>query len=240
MPSTLYSQLPRLARPHPSTPSLQNPKSFEDLEIEKIEAYHGLKSFHEVIELKVDTGQPEQTPIIMKRETFMDGTRYHVIEDADAAGKIETIGDGKFYYFIDHTKKTFNRGPADGAPFDAKANLLKAESHAFNLNIDSGMPFQVASDPAPIIESISTVKEGKTELRKVVATATSAKGNKLTIVQWFLPDRWILDRATVKEETKNSPMSAEVTVTVLDFDAKFKTNEFTFDPSHLKGYREAE
>jgi hypothetical protein len=216
----------------------QTPKTFEDLEIEKLKAYHGLKTFHEVLDLKVDSGQPNETPVVLKRETFMDGDRFHVIENADAAGRIEALFDGKIHYLIYHPNKTLTKTLDDGKPFDFKANLLTAGFHVFNMNVNSGMPFQIAADPQPQIQSIETVTEGKKDFRKVVAITSSTRGNQIRITEWFLPDRWILDHATVREETRDSPMSADLTVKTLEFDATPDPKEFVFDQATLKGYKQ--
>jgi hypothetical protein len=68
----------------------QAPKTFEALEIEKINAYHGLKGYRE--ELEVRLGVDESATIL--RMVELDGGRSHAIMSAPDGGRVESFNDG--------------------------------------------------------------------------------------------------------------------------------------------------
>src|SRR5207237_6947943 len=119
----------------------------------------------------------------------------------------EALCDGKLGWSIDHNRKVYFEGKASFPDvFDAKAARVTTPPDSFNFSFTSYQPIQFVLDPPLEIKSIETVKEGTETLRKVVASKTKANGSTLTIVQWFLPDKWILRKFTLDGQGAGRPI----------------------------------
>ena len=215
----------------------QAPASFEELEIDKLAAYHGLKSFHETMDVS-STINGSTTKV--KRDTIMDGDKLHVVLSDSGGPKIEQICDGTNCWFIFRPKRIYFEEKADPTPFDPKAHLLKTDPDTGSMNLNFGIPLQFAHDPAPTIASCELVQAGREKLMKVVALATGTEGRKMTITQWFLPDRWILKRATMIGEGKDGPISIAAEVSRLDFKAVIGPRDFLLDRTVEQSFQKAD
>lgn len=215
--------------------AIQAPKSFEDLEIEKIKAYHGLKGFREEfkIELKGDDSS------YVTRSVELDAGRFRAVIVMPEGQKMEDLFDGITNRIIMHESKTYFDVPFDKSrPFDPKDYLAKTEGESLKFSFASaGTPIQFACDPPLVIKSIETVQEGSARLRRVIATSAGKSGRTLTITQWFLPDKWLLKRFKIEGVGQSGPIHVEGTAVKLDLDAKFDAKHFTLDPATISGYK---
>jgi hypothetical protein len=219
----------------------QAPKTFKQLELAKIVAFHELKSVHLEEMLTTENGGAATPGGASRTSIFQEGNRVHWLFSAPDGTRVEALDDGLTTWLIFHHRKEYwvmsdNKLPA----FKAEQKLIEAPPGQFKFNPMGTGPFQFASNPPPEIESIaSAVLDGET-LRKVVASVTSAKGNRLTVTQYFVPDRWVAKRAevTIVGPSTNVRMSARLTT--LDFHPAFTHGEFQFDPSKVKGYERHE
>jgi len=210
-----------------------DPKTFEDFELAKLVAYHGLKNF--TSDMRITMSAAGQTSDLRLINRF-DGEMFHSKVMTGEGASLEVGADGKRMWAIFPSDKAYFEGPIEaGKPYDAKAHLLKVEKESFRFNFGTEVQVQFSCDPPFKIKSISTVKEGTTTLREVVASVTNAKGHTLNLTQWFLPDRWILKRFSMKGQTE-----AGVTVfkgeAALSLNAKFTPDEFKLDRASVIGF----
>ena len=213
----------------------QTPKTFEDLELEKIKAYHAQKTFSEELELKSTDENGKVYKVL--RTTLMDGDRSHIVAHLPDHSVVESFDDGKNSCVIMYSKKLYLTSTSTGAAFDPKSALIKADPDHGNMALNGELPYLIATNPTPEIKSIETVHENGETLRKVEASATNSVGHTTKITEWFLPDLWILKHAIVEGIGKDGPFKDELTVSKLDFHAKVREVDFAFDPSKVQGFQ---
>jgi len=210
-----------------------DPTTFQDFEIAKLAAYHGLRNFTSDMRITMSAeGQTSELRLINR----FDGEKYHSKVVTGEGASIEVGGDGKKMWAIFPGDKAYFEGPAEPVkPYVPKAHLLKVEKENFRFNFGTEVQVQFSCDPPFKIKSISTVKEGTTTLREVVASVTNAKGHTLNVTQWFLPDRWILKRFLLKGQTEAGATTFRGEAT-LNLNARFTSDEFKLDHGLVLGY----
>lgn len=214
--------------------SSTTPKTFEDLELDKITAYHNLKDFREEMDIEVGDAK-------IHRTTMMDGDRSHIICTLSDGTKMESVCDGIVGWAILHSQKQYFERKIDrNATFDPKQFLLKTVPDSFNFNFNGGQPVQFALSPAFEITSVETIKDDGETLRKVVATSKKPNGHYLTLTQWFLPDRWLVKRFTIDGVGNDGPIRGRGEATKLRFDAKYTSPDFALDSTLIQGYQKVE
>jgi len=207
--------------------------TFEELEIDKIKAYFELKAFHE--ELEVTDVEAAKTYLVT-RSTKMDGLRSHST-GGTGTSKVESVCDGKTSWLIFTSQASYYESKIDQtAAFDPKTWLLKADADGFNFAMNTTEPVQFACHLPLKVVSVEVVKEGAQNLRKVVASATNSKGIKLTITQWFLPDKWLVKRFSV-DTGPTGPINMKGVMTTLDLHATFPATEFNLDPKMVEHFQ---
>jgi hypothetical protein len=209
------------------------PKTFEELEIAKLSAYHDVKAFQSVMDLSVTTAGNVAT---MHVRAMRDGERsYQVVTRSDGA-PLESGSDGKNVWGIYPDQKVYTEHPADSfAAFDPKASLLAATSNNFKFNFGSDTQMQFASDPAFFLQSIEPVAVDGVKLRKAVASIVNKDGNTIVLTQWFLADKWLLKRFIVTGYSDNGAFAMKGDLT-LNQSATIDDKLFTLDPSKVQGY----
>ena len=216
--------------------TLQTPKTFQDIEIAKIMAFHGLVKFKMDLTVSFDIGTSKAVTNV---ETILDGNHRHVKISLPDSTRMEYVDNGSTIWFINHSLKSYVETKyVPEASFDPKANLLKVAPLRFDFNFSSDQPVQFASDPPPIVQSISIVRDGGSTLRKVVASCTSKKGHKITITQWFLPNRWIVKRFEVVGQSDSGPFTGKGEAKI-DFNSPPRPREFE-PPKDVSTYKKVE
>jgi hypothetical protein len=204
--------------------------TFEELELNKIKTYNSLKNFHE--ELTVTSVQNGKT-YQFARSTWIDGARSHSYLDM-GTGKVESVCDGKTDWIIVPSQGSYYETKLNPpSKFDPKAWLLKADADGFNFTMSTEEPVKFACHLPFNVVSLDTVKEGGQALRKVVLSVTNSEGTKLTITQWFLPDRWLLKRFDVNTGP-DGPINMKGEMTTLDLHASAPADEFKLDPKKVE------
>jgi hypothetical protein len=211
----------------------QKQVTFEDVELEKIKAYHDLKAFHEELEIDITTNGEVS---ILRRSTFLDGEKAHSILITPQQTKDESFSDGEKQWTIARAEKQFWEIKTDNnSKFDPKSELIKAIPNAFNFLCNWGRPVQFQPDPPPTLVSDEIVEVAKESLRRVKFMTTSPTGI-ITITQWFQPDKWILKQFLVEMSNNDASVTMRRTETVQDFKPSIPPTEFTFDPKLVAGY----
>ena len=165
----------------------QAPKTFEDFELAKIKAYHGIQTFRE--ELDVDLKMGEQGFTLL-RTSALDGPKQHCTMNLSNPGRFEFISDGTTSWAIGYPEKQYSITKLDPTEkFDPKAALTKVEADSFFFNFNAGSPTQFACEPEPTLVSNESVQDGTGTARRVVFKSTSRKGKHANhSPQWFEPD----------------------------------------------------
>jgi hypothetical protein len=220
--------------------SAQTPKTIRDLESAKVEAIRGIKSFR--LEMNSITVFSLDTKSVSSHVTMLrDGDRFRI--NRQVAGVTEEdVNDGQTMWSIfSAPKKIYREYPDDAShmagpmkhPTRAKPQSWYLDFDWFQARFDSDTPLK--------IKSIEDVHEGTSTLRKVIAS-DEAKGKPatMTLIQWFLPDKWILKRFYLNGHNENGPFMCQGEVTVLDFNAKITPRDFALDPSMIKGFRKVQ
>lgn len=212
---------------------IQAPKTLEDLDLLKIKAYQALKTYRDVLTIEIETSKLTKT-------TLKDGVRFHSNLSLPDGSKMESYNNGSMSWVILHAQKTYVESKvAQSLEFDPKSHLLKAEEGSLQFKFEDNRPVQFATTPSLPITLSDTVKEGNKELRRFVTSGTGKSGKKLTITQYFLPDRWIVVRFMVEGEGESGPTLAKGEVTEQDFKAKVSDSLFKPDLKKLEGYSKA-
>ena len=213
----------------------QVPKTFEDLEIEKIKAYHGLTAFRETMRITLSA---DASPDAIVRLIELDGKRQRGVFMLPGGAKMETVCDGATNRSFLHEAKAYADVAVDKKQaFIPKDLLAKADAESVQFEFTAGgQPVLMACDPQFKLQSVTTVKEGAEQLRKAISFATKEPGRTLTLTQWFLADRWILKRFNIEGQGKEGPVCIEG-VAKLEFDVKFRPLHFAMDPKAIEGYQ---
>jgi len=215
--------------------SVALPETFDALEIAKITATHGIKHFRSVTNISGVTGQG-----VIKVTDVEDGGRSHVTIKFPDGSNMEIIDDGSTVWsIVDQAKQYSEAKRIQTDTFDPKEMLLKSHASVkFNFTYEGQMQF--AADPQFVLAGIEKVQEAGASLRKAVATATSAKGNKVTITEWFMPDKWIMKRFSLVGQGESGSVSVKGEVSSIDFEATPLPGEFALDPARISGYTKQE
>jgi hypothetical protein len=210
------------------------PKTFEDLEIAKIEALHGIKTFRWQMTVSLHS---EGKDYSMKATMLRDGARGESDSSMPNVLELRTVTDGSTIWTLRDPQKVYEEAKLDpNEVFDPKKLLIANHPHSFNYAFGTDNTFGFACDPPLNLMSLATVQEGGIALRKAVATSTNEKGQTLTLTQWFLPDKWILKRFTIDGKGDGGPFHADAEATTIDFKAKIGPKDFNLDPAMLTGY----
>ena len=212
--------------------TLQTPTTFEALELAKIRAYHELKTCREVWEVEIGDQK-------LGRDSIIDDGQYRVVITV-GDGRFISLADKKTSWMLMEPQKVYYESEIKPWTFDPKESLLKAAKDEFQFKFDSNKPMQFALSTEVKLMPIEEVTVDKEKLRKVVALAKNAKGHEISITQWFLPDRWLLKRFSVKGQGDGGPFEFGGVAKVLDLKAKIDPADFKLDPESIKGYQKGE
>lgn len=215
--------------------ALQEPKTFEEIELAKIKAYHELSGFREVMTI---TLRSEETAVF-KRTIELDGPKHRAIFIMPGDAKLENVCDGATSRMIMHANKVYTDKKVDPwSSFDAKALLTKPEEDSLKFEFDTAeKPVLFGCSPPLVLKSFETLQEGGAKLRKVVASSTSKKGRTVTVTQWFLPDRWLIKQFRISGTGENGPIDVEGKSDKLEFNVTFPPDEFALDPAIVKDFQ---
>lgn len=215
--------------------ALQEPKSFEEIELAKIKAYHELTGFREEMTIELKGSQPAT----IKRTIELDGPKHRALFIMPGDAKLENICDGETSRMIMHSNKAYTDKKVDPwSSFDPKTLLAKPEEDSLKFEFDTAeKPVLFACSPPLTLKTFETIEDGSEKLRKAVATSTSKKGRTVTVTQWFLPDKWILKRFSIAGEGENGPIDLVGKAEKLEVNVKFAANEFVLDPVVVKDFQ---
>ena len=214
----------------------QPPKSLSEVEINKILAFHELQNYREILEVElIRNGNDHYS---MKAVTCIAGKKLHFVLTSPDGNRLESIVDGKISTLIVASSKVYCSYPypAD-AKFDPRAHLLKIEPGKFSFNSSSGAPFRFSMDPDLPITSDGLVEVDHAKFRRVVVSGVGTSGRRVSITQYFLPDRWLLQRFEIEGEAETGTFYLNGKVTVSEFSPKFPETEFLFDPKAVDGFK---
>ncbi len=218
----------------PALALLQVPKTFQELEIAKLKAFHSAMSMREDVSITITAGGQTNN---IRRVTEKDGVRMHCTLTGGGA-TFETFADATSAYVILHPAKQYAKTKIDATrTYNPAGDMLKAEKESLNFRADTGTPVRFASDPPLLIKGMEKVSEGGKSYRKVTASATNKKGRTVKLVQWFLPNEWILAKFQLEGQAENGPVSIKGETSTLDMLARFQASTFIFDPVKLTGYK---
>lgn len=142
----------------------QEAKTFEEIELAKIIAFHGLKGFRE--ETEITLGSDGADPAVVQRKVLLDGTRWHLTLETPNGETMEEICDGTTKRVIFHAGKAYMEGMLDPtAAFDPKQELATVEPGSFSFMFNSRNPIQFGSNPPMVVKSIEMVQDGQDKLR---------------------------------------------------------------------------
>lgn len=215
-----------------------HPKTFEDLEIAKIVAMHEVKNLRMETTISLPSPDGPAHEIHLKMLVLGDRRRCSVI--ADDQVQLEVIDNSPTSWIIVPPQRKYAEIKPDTTKepkFDPKEQLLKAEPDSFSFKFDSDEPVRFAPYSAFVLQPMEVVHEGSNTLRKVAASITSKKtGNKITVTQWFLPDKWFLKRFTIEGRGQDGPISLKGEASVLDFKSALRDSDFILDMTTVQGF----
>lgn len=215
----------------------QVPKTFEDVEIEKIRAYVGLKTFREEMHISMRPGDPRGDFV---RLIEIDSPMSRSIILMPDLTRFQAVCDGKTRWTIQHAAKEYTEGSVDsGKPFKPSEHLANAEEvDSFEIEFSSGdQPIRFAASPNFKLGAMTEEHVAGERERKVLATATKADKTQIRLTQWFLADKWILKRFRLE---KGVELLAEGKCKKLELNAKFEPSYFVMNPALIQGYKKIE
>jgi hypothetical protein len=212
------------------------PKTFEELELAEIMAVHQIKAYRSEAELNVigDDGVNNT----LRWNSLLDRGRFHVTLNP-STGKVEYICNSTKSWAVLDQEKEVGESTAPTPAFSPKSEVFRShDGFKFQLCSDQSAAIRFAMDPPFRLQSVSTDQVGSQTLRKAVATVISKRGNKATLIQWFLPDKWILVKATMDVHIGNRDQKImDLKVSEMDFNVKISNEDFKLNPNRVVGYQ---
>jgi outer membrane lipoprotein-sorting protein len=211
---------------------IANPKTFQELEVEKIRAYKTAPSFYEEIVVVSQMGKdPRQE---LRRNTWKNGNKWRVEVDTPA-GKLEEITDGQTRWVVLHRAKEYYEGPQSADNDKPEDLLLTIEEDGFSFGMNPALPLLFAVKPDATLSPFTTEELDGKKVRKASATAKKDKST-ITLTQWFDESRYFLRKLDITGETKEGPISLSATWKVLDLEPKIEAESFRLDPAKYPGF----
>jgi|GEM_PF-6704958 len=214
------------------------PKTFQDLEVAKTQAFLDLDQFQE--DWQIDAEMPQQK-LQIHRLTLKCGPKQYFLIEVDGAKVTEGEEDASTYWMVLVQAKKYYQGkksPAETSKPKASELQPKVGEHEFKFSFDSDKPIQFAANPPLKLESLALENNHDIENWKAVCSGIGKNGNSVRITEWFRKDRWILTRFKLEVQAEEGKSVFTGETTSQRFHCSEDDPRFIFNPASVAGFDE--